>query len=433
MKKYIYLLALTLFMVSCSGLLDTDNPNNLLEEDLDDPRAFFPMVNGAETATNSSYGAAMALYATASDEVVWIGSRDAWNQLDMGNLTNPNNEFVDGAFPTIGQARWWTDDVIRRGESFISDGFDISETDLARAYIYGAINYTMIADMFDDFVVSSSKKDAGIPVGPGNMNSLYDVGMAYADKGQALGGADASLKPVLAGLKAKAAFNKELWAKYNPVNTSDPLVNSSAVADLAQQALDMMASDSYVWKLDSDPSAPATSSSLGGNINARKEMRLSDTYVISSGTTVADLGSAETSISLKDPIDDVPDPALYTLVKEFTEEVQWTDYTIVSGRLMRLIIAEVALANGEMEKFTENINAVRALDGLTPYDGQIDAIEMLKHERRVNLFLQGARMADHYRFGEPSEYWSNDSDAVTSPGAMFPITITEIRANPNIN
>jgi hypothetical protein len=59
---------------------------------------------------------------------------------------------------------------------------------------------------------------------------------------------------------------------------------------------------------------------------------------------------------------------------------------------------------------------------------------MLTHERRVILFLQGRRMMDHYRFG-PSTYpvdWLVSATAVTAPGTLFPITLTECLSNPNI-
>ena len=39
---------------------------------------------------------------------------------------------------------------------------------------------------------------------------------------------------------------------------------------------------------------------------------------------------------------------------------------------------------------------------------------------------------DHYRFASPSEYWISTSVATTAPGEFFPITISEIQANPNI-
>ena len=124
-------------------------------------------------------------------------------------------------------------------------------------------------------------------------------------------------------------------------------------------------------------------------------MRLSDTYVISSDAKRPDAytdGNPATTISLLDPIDNIPDPALYKNVANFTIAQLYPKYPIVSGREMHLIIAENALANGDNATFTAHINKIRALDGLSDYSGQIDATEMLEHSRRVNLFLQGRRL-----------------------------------------
>ncbi|NDG46302.1 MAG: hypothetical protein EBY37_04060, partial [Flavobacteriia bacterium] len=175
---------------------------------------------------------------------------------------------------------------------------------------------------------------------------------------------------------------------------------------------------------------------IAGEVNDRLEMRLSDTYVISSDAKRPDAvgdGDPATTVSLLDPIDNIADPALYHNVANFTAPGLYPEYPVVSGREMHLIIAENALANGDNATFEAHINKIRALDGLTPYSGQIDAQDLLEHSRRVNLFLQGRRISDHYRFASPSEYWIGSSPAINSPGSFFPITISEIQANENIN
>ena len=368
--------------------------------------------------------------------MIWIGSRDAWQQLNFGNVDNINNEFVDAAFFYVAEARFWADDVIARGEEFsTTDAFSAANrTDLARAYWYGAVTYIVIADMFDDFVVGSRKTEAAPPVGPGNMGSLYDTAIGYINKAIAL---NAGLTSELKATKARAEFSKGIWAKNNPVNTATPLVSSSAAAALAAEALADLGDDFSV-NLVTSSSAPQTIGGLdiAGEVNDRLEMRLSNTYVISSDDKRPDaIGDSNpaTTVTLMDPIDNIADPALYKNVVNFTAPGLYPEYPVVSGREMHLIIAENALANGDTANFTAHINKIRALDGLTPYSGQIDAQELLEHSRRVNLFLQGRRISDHYRFASPSEYWIGTSPAINSPGSFLPITISEIQANENIN
>jgi hypothetical protein len=435
MKNLFLLTISSLLFVSCS--LDANNPNSLGEEQLD-ITAFSPMVNGLEGVLVRAYGNVLAPYSVASDEMIWCGSRDAWQQLNFGNVDNINNEFIDAAFPYIAESRYWADTVISYGEEFsTSNAFSSSnKTDLARAYWYGAISYMVIADMFDDFVIGSAKTEAAAPVGAANMGSLYDTAVSYIDKALAL---NAGLTSALKATKARAIFSKGIWAKTNPVNTASPLVNSSTAAALAQEALTAL-DDDFSVNIVTSGSAPQTIGGLdiAGEVNDRLEMRLSDTYVISEGLKPVAYtdGNPATTISLLDPIDNIPDPALYIHVVNFTNadgNGLYPEYPIVSGREMHLIIAESALAGGDNATFTAHINKIRALDGLTDYSGQIDAQDMLEHTRRVNLFLQGRRISDHYRFGSPSEYWIPTSPAVNSPGAFFPITISEIQANDLIN
>ena len=433
MKKTFILIASIIMFLGCS--LDANNPNNLLEEQLG-VSAFSPMVNGLEGVTIRAYGNILAPYSVASDEMIWIGSRDAWQQLNFGNVDNINNEFVDAAFFYVAEARYWADDVIARGEEFsTSNAFsDKNRTDLARAYWYGAITYMVIADMFDDFVVGSVKTEGAPPVGPSNMGSLYDTAVSYLDKALAL---NAGLTDALKATKARAIFSKGVWGKTNPVNTGDPLVNASSAASLAAEALSALGDDFSV-NLIASGSAPDTVGGLdiAGDVNDRLEMRLSDTYVISSDAKRPDAigdGNPATTVSMMDHIDNIADPALYNNVVNFTAPGLYPEYPVVSGREMLLIIAESALASGDNDTFTTNINKLRALDGLTPYSGQIGAQDLLKHSRRVNLILQGRRLSDHYRFASPSEDWISSSPAINSPGSFLPITISEIQSNDNIN
>jgi hypothetical protein len=88
---------------------------------------------------------------------------------------------------------------------------------------------------------------------------------------------------------------------------------------------------------------------------------------------------------------------------------------------MHLIIAEGEGTLGELNK-------IRALDGLAPYPATQDAGAALQAERRANLFVQGRRLSDMYRFGVTSNVW--DAVEKSPAGTFFPITIREIRANP---
>lgn len=426
----VFLLSTGLVLLEGCDLLDVNNPNNLIEDELEDPAAAVAIANGAEAAVTRALGAIYAPYATVSDELIWIGSRDGWERLNLGELDDPANEFTDNAFRYVGEGRWTADQAINRLEGFREEGTLRNPDDLARSYLYAAIMYITIADMFEDYAFSD-RQEAAPPVGTENMPAVYDTAVDYIDSGISIANetGNSTLLSYLQALRARAHYSKAAWAKIKPnVDTENPLVNSAQANSDAEAALALMGGEDAWHRLvqnSSTPGIPVGDMSLALQVNVRLEMRLSDEYIVAEDSRPA-------GIALNDPIDDIPDPILTRHVNEFTEQERYADINIVSAREMHLILAEAALEENDPVGFATHINAIREFDNLTEFTGQMDELELLKHARRVNLFLQGRRLLDHYRFAESSVYWSGSSPAATSPGMLFPITITERRANPHL-
>ena len=427
-NKGIVLTILLVLGFSWAGcdLLDVENPNNLVEDDLSNPAAASAMANGLEASVTRAQGQILKIYSTASDELTWVGSRDAFQQLDFGNTTNPFNEFTDGAFPFIGEARWLADNFVSRLETFQSEGSLGNSRDLVRAYLYKAIIYTTIADMFDDFAFSD-RTEAAPPVGPDAMSSLYETALGEITKALALN-PSADLELPLLAMSARIKHARVVWAKVNPVgsvNTGDPLVNDAgAVAD-AQAALALSSDSDWTFDLVADGGA-GLANDMASWVNDRLEMVFSDVYVQRN-----DAGNKVASVTFPDMIDGVVHPFLDEFINAWVTDTIYPDMTIVSAREMYLIIAEAALASGG--DFAGPINQLRSLDGLSDFTGQVDAQELLVESRQANLFIQGRRLADMYRFGVASPTWTGVSDAVQRPGSFLPITAIEIRANPFLN
>lgn len=433
--KVYFLVVAVLFSLGVSGcnLLDVNNPNSLVEDDIENPVTSEFLVNGAEAKVADGVSGYLAVYSTASDELNWVGSFDAWQDVMIGNFDDRTNQFIDQEYPTVSQARWWADDVINRLKEFEADGTLSDKTQLARAYLYGAIIYVTIGDMFDNFVFTE-RAEGGPPIGEENMVGLYDTAISYIDDGLAVSGISANLEAALQGMRARALYAKAMWNKMNPsVNTSDPLINNSEAASSAQAALDMMGTD-YKYQLEFSPST--LNNYAAQQTNQRNELVMNPSvyvFVNDDGRRIKDISDPDSSIKIQDPIDDIPDPAAYNIIREFTLAGQYAPVTVVSAREMHLILAEAAAAGNTNYDFDTQINAVRSLDNLTDYSGQIPELEMLKHTRQVNLLLQGRRLHDLYRFGDSSPQWETNSTAESSPGTFFPISITECRANEEVN
>ncbi len=430
---------------ACSSLLDVKNPNNVNESDLSNPASAATQANGVLSSVARAWGIVLTPYAMVTDELTWIGSRDAWQNLDLGRVSEPTNEFVDAAFPYVGEARWWSNTTIKRLEGFAAASVLGDTSNLTRSYLYGAIAYTIVPDMFNNFPMSSDKTTASPPLGPANMSQVYDTAIAYATQGIALAqahGDNANLL-LLRAVRARARYAKALWAMFpHPAVAGPPPVNAfvndaGAVAD-ANAAL---AIDPTAWKYQFNYSANTVTTDIGFEVNQRLEMRIGSVYCGKSGCAyTAPDGKrvvAEDSVSLKDPINGVADPDLKTTVHDFLANTNHGSLTVVSTREMYLIAAEAGLAAGDTltngGQFVTNVNALRSLSSLTPYDVTNAAhprpVAMLEYERQVNLFLQGRRLLDHYRFNTPADLWQVGSEALTKPGMLFPITITELQAN----
>src|SRR5947208_17119608 len=126
--------ALVIALAACSSLLDVKNPNSVTEGDLNTPKSAANQANGALASLARAWGQILTPYSMATDELTWIGSRDAWQNLDQGTLSEPTNEFVDDAFSYAGDGRWCADETINGLTGFDAGNTPPDPEGSARAY-----------------------------------------------------------------------------------------------------------------------------------------------------------------------------------------------------------------------------------------------------------------------------------------------------------
>ncbi len=419
-------------LLGCGSLLQVDNPNNIKAADTKQPVAATYLANGALAAVSNGYGYTLAPYSVATDELDWSGSRDAWRQLDQGTITDPYNEFSDAAYPLMAQARWLADDAVSVLDSLNQAGVLPNKTDLSRAYLYSAMAYVAIADMYDNFVFSNLDS-AGSPIGHDQMGGLYDAAATNLDKGLAIGGLSAELQIELTAMKARAQFDHAIWNLTAPRPITMGLVSAAdgaTAATTANAALALMAAAGEPdWSFQFTYSSTTQANEYASEVADRQEMRLGHAYVMEDPAKP----TWQDSTVLLDPVDSVPDPVIDAYQKAFKGN-RYLSSTFLSAREMHLIVAEAALAAGNNTTFQTQINDIRAMNNLTdwtPASG-ISATAILEYERRVNLFGQGRRLQDEYRFGDYPDLWQPGSEALTTPGRLLPITSVECLSNPNI-
>jgi starch-binding outer membrane protein, SusD/RagB family len=424
--------------LSCS-IFDTDvtNPNAVSEEALGEASSAPPLVNGLAASVTRALTGIYGPYSVASDELTWVGSREHWSWLDAGDVSYPINEYIDTAYPFVSEARWLSNYTIEKLEGFDKATTLRDRSGLVRAYIYGAIIYITIGDMFDDFVLASDRTAPAAPLGPENMGVVYDSAVAFLDRALPIAQAlnNNLLRSQVLALRARAKYSKAMWALLRPARATpaNPFLNNAGANADATAALALMTGN-YVFQLKPATNG-AASISMASEMNSRQEIRAGDVYINPDPARPTQVAAGAAGIKLRDPVTNQPDPVLLKAIDECCRvaSTTLTPFTIISAKEMHLILAEAALATNNTTEFATRINAMRALDALPAWGGTTpNARDMLIYSRQVNLFLQGRRLHDMYRFGIKDAKWLPGNIA-SKKACFFPIPAIERRTNAEVH
>ena len=467
-KAPVALVAGMLVLSGCSGLLDVDNPNNLVEEAVQQEAAANGVVNGALWHISEALGSIWEGPAVVSNELYWIGSRDAWGALDQGFISDNLNEFTDAAFPNLGQAVWMAQNAVEilefhTNEAAAPEDFAV---DRGRAYMLRGLVLMVVAEQQQDMTFSYKQTD-GPPVSSGNaslgrgtdyvatiplpsMDAVMDQAILDLEEAvsvfQAEGETDLQLDAT--ALLMRAEMSEEIMAvRTSPCNgtVADCAINFADALPHAQYVLDNGDTD---YRFNLAFSAASTNNNMAQNVNDRKENQIDLSLV------TVDASNDVDGINLQDVVDGVTDDAaLIQMLNQFkagdylSKGDQYSPLTLSGARLAHLIRAESSAAQGaaiDGLDFVGHIQALRDIDGSgydVPYTGaESDPVSVLIHHRRVNTVLQGLWLQDMYRWGlEPQVSEGTNPASVWAPTAssrsqeLLPITIIEVRANCYLN
>jgi uncharacterized protein YjdB len=370
---------------------------------------------------------------TVADELFWTGSRDEWGLLDQGYIGNPQNTFSDEAFVLLREASLEVDAAVRVIEDLAEQGH-IDGALLGQVLIHRGLVRTLVGELQEDYVGGD-----GAPIGPTNMRTQLDA--AIADFGRAIALLDGDLQTLALGLRARASMSAAIWDEVNTgslgcdfANAASCVLNFAAARQDAEEVLARVGPGSD-WQHRLEYSSLTEASVLHADVNNRGELQWDPSLAELFGKGIGASGRSG-AVTLLDPVTGNPDSAVRTMLSQFGSS-QYASLTLVSERLLRLIVAEDALAGGAgaSSEFEAQVNAIRALDGYADNfvsGGSVSDIEALAHHRRVNTLFMGLRLQDMYRWRILDPRWIETSSAVVAPGTMFPITVSECRTNPAV-
>ena len=434
-RSVVSALALSAIALSSCQIFSTEikNPNAVTEDAIATASsAASSLVTGLYGSVNAAGNQVVGTSGAAADELTWVGSREYWNLLDVGDVGDPLNEYTDGQFPFVAQARWLGDYVIPKLEGYDKANSLRNRADLAQAYFLTATVYTLIGESYEDFVISSDRIANGAPVGEANMRIMFDSAIVYLGKGLTIAQAinNTSLQARILGMRARAKFSRAVWTSLRAPRAfpQQPLINDAGANADAIAALTAMGANTFRYRFDVVTQNNGGYFSTGGEMNARLEIRAGSRYINTTTAGTRPLDGAA-GIKLVDPVTGLIDPVTAANIDECcrlasTVNVGWT---ATSAKEMLLILAEAALATNNATEFATRINAVRAVNALPAWTGTPSSVDILIHERAVSLFLQGRRLTDHYRFQQRADRW------VTTRGlkpCFFPISYNEGQQNP---
>ena len=426
----------TMALASCTVFsTEVKNPNAVTEDAIStQAAAATSLVNGLYGAVNAAGNQITGTTGAASDELTWVGSREYWNLLDVGDVGDPLNEYTDGQYPYVSQARWMANYVLPKLEEYDRSGSLRNRADLAQAYFLSATIYTLIGENYEDFIISSDRVANGAPVGEANMRVMFDSAIVYTGKGIAVATAlnNQPLRARLLAMQARAKWSKAVWGTLRTPRgfPANPLINDAGANADAAAALAAFGTDGARYRFETIAQNAGGWFSTGSEMNSRLEIRAGNRYIVPNGAGTRPVDGAA-GISMKDPITGQTDPVTVKNIDECcrltsTVNVGWT---AASAKDMLLILAEAALAGNNTTEFATRINAVRAVDGLPAWTpaSTVSPRDMLIHTRNVSLFLQGRRLIDHYRFNIRADRWV--ATRGTRP-CFFPISYNERQQNP---
>ena len=159
LRQAMLLATAPLLLAGCGDLFDVDNPVDILEEDLDDPRSITALANAAEAAVADAYDVAVLYGELVADGSIHVSTNQGNVALDRGEFDN-FNERAEAVFNDLAIARWVATEVTRRLESLL--GADASKNAaVGRSYYWDARARITLADLHREVPF-----DGGAPQSP---------------------------------------------------------------------------------------------------------------------------------------------------------------------------------------------------------------------------------------------------------------------------
>ncbi len=405
MKTTLKRTALAGLLIATACDLTVVNPGPVADAALDDAAAHQALVNGMGRAVSRALGYIAYTSAVASKEVVSAGHR---NPAQLGitprqaiGILAPDLEESNDHWKFSQQARWVAEDGVRRMRESLGSEFEKSPL-AAQALVHVGFANRLLGENMCEAVFD------GGPIEP--RIKYFERAEAAFTEAIAVAGAAANAPLVNAGVAGRASVR--VWQGNWP----------GVVADAERVP------SSFVYRtLYSSTESEMYNRIFAANVTTARAHSAVGTFF---DAYYKATGDKRTSWSTDPAFPKGSADVLWYFQTKFTS--RGAAVNLASGREMRLLRAEASLRAGDWQGALSALNALRTESGVITVTatGLSETWTMLGRERSIELWLEGRRLGDLFRFkrdGVPGSF-----EDMTARDTCFPIGVSELDANPNV-
>ena len=387
------------------NLFEVKNPGRILDDDLNTVAGVRSLVTGMSSDFSASYDNMAFTTAILGDEIVGSGSYFSTGRYRRGLF---DSDDANGFWGGVQRARWVAEGGLIRMRNIDGYQYDGNES-TARAWLFAGLANRWFGENFCGVVFSNPYTDEN--PGPGGEVDTGD----YVDRGQAFQRGMVALNEAVRHGSSAGRQDIVYAAEGALASVNVGLDNWSAVATHAAKV-----PTDFVMVANYSSNSTREQSQVWNETHGRHE--------VSAYQTVAGIYGAGDP---RTPWTDCSDSASGCpsgngadgQTPHWRQEKYPTrddDIPLVKGTDMRLLEAEKALRDNDLETAMAKINEVRAFHGLDPVesDGTIGSgptggeagsanltsmsgWDILDRERHLTLWLEGRRLWDLHRWDHP--------------------------------
>jgi hypothetical protein len=386
--------------------LTVSNPGPISDDALDNPVAHRAVVNGMARALSRAVGWLAYTGGIASREIVASGSAQvqsfgiSFKQRD--GLLDPALSETNDHWRFSQQARWVAEDGIRRIREADPAAFSTSAL-AAEALVYAGFANRLLGENMCVGIIDG---------GPEEPRTVY-FERAIAAFTEAMAIATAAGNPTLERAARAGRASALVWMGSWPAAVADAQqIPSSFVYQATYSTIELDQYNRIFW---SNANQPLRFHTVFGTFYESYYLTTQDPRTPWATNPNFPRGTMNITWYFQ------------TKYKSLNAPIN-----LVSGREMRLIVAESRLRAGDVGGGMAIINALRSEVGVAPWpvSGIADAWAALGRERGIELWLEGRRLGDLFRWktgNVPGTF-----EDMTGRDMCFPVGVTERDTNPNL-